>query len=336
VHRSEDEDGDDPHPDRSDQPSDDGAGSNVRATSPPTRRRGVARRVDESAPDGGAEQAGEHDAEEGKNEGLPRRTKRGLETRLGHRGILSCPPVRTLVVLPTYNEADNIVDVIVRVRRAMPSADVLVADDNSPDGTADLAEQAGREAGGVHVLRRARKEGLGPAYKAGFAWAIDHGYDVVVQMDADLQFNPADVPHLVARVEAGADYAIGARYIAGGAIPEEWPWHRRALSKWANRYARFMLRLSGHDATSGFRAVRADLLKRIEYETVRADGYGFLIEMLYRFQRAGAVNAEIPIVFRDREYGKSKMSGRIVVEAWFLVTRWGIRDRLRRGRRPPG
>lgn len=255
-----------------------------------------------------------------------------LRIRIGHRGILSSRPVRTLVVLPTYNEADNIVDVIVRVRRAMSSAEVLVADDNSPDGTADLAEQVGREVGGVHVLRRARKEGLGPAYKAGFAWAIERGFDVIVQMDADLSHPPATVPALVAKVEAGADYAIGARYITGGAIPEEWPWHRRALSKWANRYARFMLRLSGHDVTTGFRAVRADLLERIEYDTVRADGYGFLIEMLYRFERSGATGSEVPLVFRDRVRGKSKMSGRIVAEAWFLVTGWGLRDRLRRRR----
>lgn len=237
--------------------------------------------------------------------------------------------MRTLVVLPTYNEAENIVDVVLRVRRAMPSAEVLVADDNSPDGTGALAEQAGKEAGGIHVLRRAEKRGLGPAYKAGFAWALDRGYDVVVQMDADLSHDPSSVPALVAEIERGADYAIGARYVPGGAIPD-WPWYRRTLSRWGNRYARFMLRLSGHDATTGFRAVRSDLLKAIDYEGVRADGYGFLIEMLYRFERSGALGAEVPIVFRDRERGKSKMSGFIVVEALFLVTRWGIRDRLRR------
>lgn len=241
--------------------------------------------------------------------------------------------MRVLVVLPTYDEAENVVEVVRRVRRVLPSAEVLVADDHSPDGTADLAEQTGREVGGVHVLRRPAKEGLGPAYKAGFAWAIDHGYDVVVQMDADLSHDPARVPELVARVEAGADYAIGARYIEGGAIPD-WPWYRRALSRWGNRYARFMLRLSGHDATTGFRAVRTDLLKRIDYEGVRADGYGFLIEMLYRFERAGAEGAEVPIVFRDRTRGKSKMSGRIVVEALLLVTWWGLGGRLlRRGPR---
>ena len=237
--------------------------------------------------------------------------------------------MRVLVVLPTYNEAENVVEVITRIRRAMPSAEVLVADDNSPDGTADLAEQVGRGSGGVHVLRRPVKEGLGPAYKAGFAWAIDRGYDIVVQMDADLSHDPASVPDLVAGVEAGGDYVIGARYVPGGAIPE-WPWHRRALSRWGNRYARFMLRLSGHDATTGFRAIRTDVLKRIDYEGVRADGYGFLIEMLYRLERSGSAGGEIPIVFRDRERGKSKMSGRIVVEALWLVTRWGIRDRLRR------
>lgn len=237
--------------------------------------------------------------------------------------------MRALVVLPTYNEAENVVEVVTRVRRVAPSVEVLVADDASPDGTADLAEQAGREVGGVHVLRRPAKDGLGPAYKAGFAWAIDRGYDVVVQMDADLSHDPAMVPELLAQVEGGADYAVGARYVEGGAIPD-WPWYRRALSRWGNRYARFMLRLSAHDATTGFRAVRADLLKRVDYEAVRADGYGFLIEMLYRFEHSGARGAEVPIVFRDRTRGKSKMSGRIVAEALLLVTRWGIRDRLLR------
>ncbi|MBI2168979.1 MAG: polyprenol monophosphomannose synthase [Actinobacteria bacterium] len=240
--------------------------------------------------------------------------------------------MRVLVVTPTYNEAENIGEVVSRARAALPEGEILVADDASPDGTAEVAEAAGAEVGGVHVLRRPGKDGLGPAYKAGFSWAIDHGYDVVVQMDADLQFDPEVIPDLVAEVEAGADYAIGARYIAGGAIPD-WPWYRRALSRWGNRYARLMLRLSGHDATSGFRAVRTDLLKRVDYETVRADGYGFLIEMLYRFQRSGARGAEVPITFRDRTHGKSKMSGRIVVEAMWLVSRWGIRDRLRKLRR---
>lgn len=237
--------------------------------------------------------------------------------------------MKSLVVVPTYNEAENIADVLTRVRRASPSTEVLVVDDSSPDGTADIAERVGQEVGNVHVLRRPDKQGFGPACKEGFAWALEHGYDVVVQMDADLSHDPAVVPDLLREVDAGADYAIGSRYVEGGDFPD-WPWYRRALSAWANRYARFMLRLRGRDVTAGFRATRAELLERIRYETVRADGYGFMIETRYRIERSGATGVEIPIVFRDRSRGKSKMSGRIILEAFALVTWWGLRDRLRR------
>ncbi|HVM40816.1 MAG TPA: polyprenol monophosphomannose synthase [Acidimicrobiia bacterium] len=240
--------------------------------------------------------------------------------------------MRTLVILPTYNEAENIGDVIRRVREALDGVEVLVADDNSPDGTADLAEKVGAEVGGVHVLRRPGKEGLGPAYRAGFHWALEHGYDVVVQMDADLSHDPAALPAMVQAVEEGADFSVGSRYVPGGDIPD-WPWHRRALSKWGNRYTRFMLQLPGHDATTGYRALSADLLRRMDFDAVRADGYGFLIEMLYRFERIGAKGAEVPIVFRDRTRGASKMSSRIIVEALALVTAWGLRDRLESLRR---
>lgn len=236
--------------------------------------------------------------------------------------------MRPVVIVPTYNEADNIAEVVHRVRGVAPSAEVLVVDDDSPDGTADVADAAGHEVGGVHVLRRPGKAGLGPAYKAGFDWAIEHGHDVVVQMDADLSHDPARVPELLGKLEEGADYAIGSRYVEGGDTPD-WPWHRRALSRWANRYARFMLRLRGRDVTAGFRAIRIGLLKEIDYPSVRADGYGFLIETRYRIERSGARGLEIPISFRDRTLGKSKMSSRIIVEALVLVTWWGIRDRVR-------
>jgi glycosyltransferase involved in cell wall biosynthesis len=233
--------------------------------------------------------------------------------------------MRPLVILPTYNEAQNIPEVLQRLRAAVPDAEMLVVDDSSPDGTADLAEQAGKELGGVHVLRRPGKAGLGPAYVAGFHWALERGYDVVVQMDADLSHDPAAVPSLLAAVDTGADFAVGSRYVPGGSIPD-WPWHRRALSRWGNRYARLMLGLFGHDATSGFRAVRAGLLKEAGVTELGADGYGFLIEELYSFKRAGAHGIEVPIVFRDRTRGASKMSSRIIVEALVLVTVWGMRD----------
>ena len=236
------------------------------------------------------------------------------------------------MVLPTYQEAANVVEVLRRVRAAAPGADVLVVDDGSPDGTADLAQAAGRELGGVDVLRRTAKAGLGKAYRAGFAVGLERGYEVLVEMDADLSHDPAALPSLLRAVEDGADLAIGSRYVSGGSIPA-WSASRRALSRNGNRYAAAALGLGVHDATAGYRAYRATMLDKIDLGAVRADGYGFQIEMTYRVARAGGTIVEVPIVFTDRVLGQSKMSGRIVVEALALVTWWGIRDRvLRRGR----
>jgi len=240
--------------------------------------------------------------------------------------------MRALVVIPTYNEAGNISEVLRRVRTAAPDAEVLVVDDGSPDGTADLAEVVGREVGGVHVLRRAAKAGLGDSYSAGFGWALDRDVPIVVEMDADLQHDPAVVPALLAAIDDGADLVIGSRYIEGGSIPD-WRWHRRLLSRGGNRYAASVLSLGLRDATSGFRAYRRDLLRRIDLDAVYANGYGFQIEMAYLSVRGGATVVEIPIRFVARRVGESKMSGTIVVEALLLVTWWAVRDRLfRRGR----
>ncbi|MDQ3757778.1 MAG: polyprenol monophosphomannose synthase [Actinomycetota bacterium] len=236
--------------------------------------------------------------------------------------------MRTLVVLPTYNEVENMPVVLPRIREAAPDAHVLVVDDGSPDGTADKAGALGAELGGVDVLRRVGARGLGPAYADGFRWGLERGFDVLVGMDADLSHDPAALPRLVAPVAEGrADMAIGSRYVPGGAIPN-WPAHRRALSRWGNRYATTALRLPVRDATSGYRAFSADLLRRIDPAGFRAGGYGFLIELVYRVTRAGGRIAETPIVFVDRERGESKMNGRIVAEAMALVTLWGARDRL--------
>jgi dolichol-phosphate mannosyltransferase len=232
-------------------------------------------------------------------------------------------------VLPTYQEADNIAEVLRRLRAAVPTADVLVIDDASPDGTAELAKAVGIELGGVDVLVRPGKAGLGSAYRTGFAEGIDRGYDILVEMDSDLSHDPAALPALLRAVEDGADLAIGSRYVPGGSIPA-WPFHRRALSRWGNRYAAAALRLDVHDSTSGFRAYRAAALADIDLESVRADGYGFQIEMTYRVAARGRRIAELPIEFADRERGASKMSGRIIVEALVLVTWWGLRDRARR------
>ena len=241
--------------------------------------------------------------------------------------------MRALVVLPTYQEADNIAEVLRRLRAAAPGADVLVVDDSSPDGTAAMAKAAGEELGGIDVLVRPAKSGLGSAYRAGFAEGLARGYDVLVEMDSDLSHDPARLPALLRAVEAGADLALGSRYVPGGLIPR-WPFYRRWLSRWGNRYADAVLGLSVRDATSGFRAYRADALRGIDLGSVRADGYGFQIEMAYRVAGNGGRIVELPIEFVDREKGTSKMSVRIIVEALLLVTWWGLRDRTLR-RRPP-
>ena len=182
------------------------------------------------------------------------------------------------------------------------------------------------------MLRREGKSGLGSAYRAGFAIATEAGADILIEMDADLSHDPQAIPALVSAIEHGADLAIGSRYVPGGSIPN-WSWHRRFLSRWGNRYAALVLGLAVRDATSGFRAYRAEFLQRFDLEAVRADGYGFQVEMAYRIASRGGRIVEVPIAFADRERGNSKMSGRIVVEALILVTGWGVRDRLRRIKR---
>ncbi|HVM54272.1 MAG TPA: polyprenol monophosphomannose synthase [Acidimicrobiales bacterium] len=238
-----------------------------------------------------------------------------------------------LVVLPTYQEAENVETVLRRIRAALPDAHVLVVDDGSPDGTADLAEKLAEELGGVDVLRRPGKEGLGSAYRAGFRWGLDRDFDVLVEMDADLSHAPEDLPALLAVIAGGgADLVLGSRYVPGGATPE-WPRIRRFLSVWANRYAAAALGLAVNDATAGFRAYTAAVLRRIDLEHSRAEGYGFQVEMVYRVVRLGGRIVEVPITFTDRLEGRSKMSGRIVVEALALVTLWGLRDLLTGRRR---
>ncbi len=239
--------------------------------------------------------------------------------------------MRTLVVLPTYQEAENIAEVLSRLGVAAPEADVLVVDDGSPDGTADVAKAVAHEMGGVDVLVRPGKAGLGSAYRTGFREGMDRGYEVLVEMDSDLSHDPAALPSLLEAVADGADLAIGSRYVPGGSIPR-WSFSRRALSRWGNRYAAAMLRLPVHDATSGFRAYRATALAAIDFDRVRADGYGFQIEMAHLVARAGGRVVERPIEFVDRVRGTSKMSMRIVLEALALVTWWGVRVRLGLGR----
>lgn len=244
--------------------------------------------------------------------------------------------MRILVCIPTYLEVENIEDALRLVREHAPSIDVLVIDDNSPDGTADAAAKVAQELGQIELLRRPEKKGLGEAYRAGFAWGIERGYDVLVQMDADLSHDARSLPDLIDEVERGADLAIGSRYVPGGSVPH-WPWHRRALSRWGNRYSGFMLACGVRDMTSGFRAYRREMLDAVHYSETRAVGYGFQIELAYRVSRAGGKVVEVPITFTDRERGHSKMSPAVAFEELWLVTWWSIRDRpwWRKSRREP-
>lgn len=231
--------------------------------------------------------------------------------------------MQPLVVLPTYNESENIERVLRRIHEALPHAGVLVVDDGSPDGTADMAERIGRELGKVDILRRARKSGLGSAYRDGFAWGLHHGYDTLIEMDSDLSHDPGALPELVAPLGDGADLVVGSRYMKGGSIPQ-WRLHRRLLSQGGNIYSSAVLGLHVTDSTSGFRAYSADILRKIDLQSVRADGYGFQIEMVHEVLEAGGTVTEIPIRFVDRVEGKSKMSAHIVVEAMLLVTWWAV------------
>ena len=237
------------------------------------------------------------------------------------------PPVRATVIVPTYQEADNIAVLLRRIRVAAPSVHVVVVDDGSPDGTADVAEAVGAEVGHVEVLRRGAKDGLASAYLAGFAHAIRGGAEIVITMDADHSHDPAVIPQLVEASERGADLVIGSRYIPGGRILD-WTASRRVLSLWGNRYATAALRLPVSDATSGYRAYRADVVNVEDLSRIRASGYGFIIEMAYRLVRAGGKLVEVPITFVDRQHGSSKISSHSVVEAMVLVTLWGARDRM--------
>jgi dolichol-phosphate mannosyltransferase len=240
---------------------------------------------------------------------------------------------RVLVIIPTYNERDNIEGIVGRVRAAAPPVDVLIVDDASPDGTGDLADGLAKADDHVKVLHREGKEGLGPAYVAGFRWAAAHGYDVMVEMDADGSHQPEELPRLLTALQ-DADLVIGARWIPGGKV-ENWPVSREALSRGANTYARMLLGMPLHDATGGFRAFRAATLDKIGLEGVDSRGYCFQIDLALRALRQGLRVVEVPITFVDRVHGTSKMSGDVFAEAAWRVTRWGVENRLGRlrGRR---
>lgn len=237
---------------------------------------------------------------------------------------------RVLVIVPTYNERENLPIALERLAAEVPDAHVLVVDDGSPDGTGDLAEEiaARDEVRRVHVLHRAGKLGLGTAYVAGFHWALERSYDVVVEMDADGSHRAQDLPELLTALH-DADLVLGSRWVPGGKVLN-WPMSRHILSRGANTYTRIALGIPLHDATGGFRAYRATLLRDLTLDDIASQGYCFQVDMAWRAVRTGARVTEVPITFVERELGTSKMSRAIVVEALVSVTRWGIAERSRR------
>jgi dolichol-phosphate mannosyltransferase len=240
------------------------------------------------------------------------------------------PAGQVAVIIPTFNEAENLAEIVGRVRAAVPAADILVADDNSPDGTGEIADKLAASDDHVHVLHRPGKQGLGAAYLAGFGWALDRGYGAVVEMDADGSHDPAELPALLAAL-ADADLVVGSRWVPGGTV-RNWPRSRELLSRGGNAYARIMLGLSVHDATGGYRVYRAATLNDIELHSVRSQGYCFQIDLTLRAVRAGKKVVEVPITFTGRAHGNSKMSRAIVAEALWKVTEWGIAGRAGRRR----
>lgn len=234
---------------------------------------------------------------------------------------------RVLVIIPTYNERDNIERIIERLHESVAAAHVLVVDDGSPDGTGKIADAMADADLRVHVLHRSAKAGLGAAYIAGFDWGLDAGYEVFVEMDADGSHAPEQLPRLLGALEH-SDLVIGSRWIPGGAVVN-WPLRREVLSRGANVYTRLALGVPVHDATGGFRAYRREVLEAIDYAAVVSEGYCFQIDLAWRSLRGGYRVVEVPITFAERERGESKMSGSIVREAFVRVTEWGVTHRGR-------
>ena len=238
---------------------------------------------------------------------------------------------RIVVIIPTFNECESLAAIVARVRTSVPEADILVIDDNSPDGTGDIADGLAADDSNLHVMHRLGKEGLGAAYLAGFSWALQNDYAVVVEMDADGSHQPEQLPRLLTALR-GADLVLGSRWIAGGGT-ENWSKSREILSRGGNFYTRTMLGVPLRDATGGYRAFRADTLRKLDLHNVASQGYCFQVDLAWRAVQRGLIVTEVPITFVERAVGTSKMSQRIVVEALWRVTVWGFDDRVTRFRR---
>ena len=241
------------------------------------------------------------------------------------------PSRRTLVIIPTYNERENLPLIVGRVRKATPDVHILVVDDGSPDGTGELADDlAAQHPGHIHVMHRRAKDGLGAAYLAAFAWGLERNYGVLVEMDADGSHAPEQLHRLLDAIDAGADVAIGSRYVDGGTV-RNWPWRRLVLSRTANTYARVLLGVGINDITAGYRAYRREVLEKIDLSNVDSKGYCFQIDLTWRAVNDGFTVTEVPITFTERELGVSKMSGSNIREAMIKTARWGLGGRLGRG-----
>jgi dolichol-phosphate mannosyltransferase len=232
---------------------------------------------------------------------------------------------RAIVVVPTYNEADNIRALAERVLAVSPSIELLIVDDDSPDGTGGIGDQIAAEHPRFHIMHRTQNRGYAPSSRDGMAWCRDNGYDFMLTMDGDLSHDPARIPALLECAQSGCGLVIGSRYIEGGAVEAEWGPIRRAVSEVGSRYARVMIGTDVHDCTSGYRCYSAEALSSLRFEDLHSDGYAFLIEVLAQLSGAGAKIVEVPIIYIDRQHGASKISKRIIVEALFETTGIGIR-----------
>ncbi|GAA3689830.1 polyprenol monophosphomannose synthase [Arthrobacter ginkgonis] len=237
--------------------------------------------------------------------------------------------VRVVTIIPTYNELESLPLTVGRLRAAVPDSDVLVVDDNSPDGTGRLADELAAGDSNIHVLHRTGKAGLGAAYIAGFRWALERGYDVLVELDADGSHQPEQLPSLLAEIPRGADLVIGSRWVKGGSVVN-WPLRRKLLSRAGSLYSRIMLGIGVRDITAGYRAFRRETLEALDLSAVESVGYGFQVDMTFRVAKLRKRIVEVPITFVERELGVSKMSGNIVVEAMLNVTKWGLGARWRK------